>query len=114
MDHNSYDVGVSVGYKFNEKWTGTLGYMYTDVGMDPDDFGIIEQMSPPLDAHNVALGMNYRHNDRLTFRLGAMGNFYKSDTAQATYLAPGVVHAPKTEYKKENYTVACGVQYTFF
>jgi long-chain fatty acid transport protein len=114
VSHNSYDLALSFAYKFNEQWSASSGYMYTSNGVDPDNFGIIEQMSPPLDCHTVALGGKYKHSDSLAFNLGAMGSFYVDETADATYLAPNVVYAPETEYQKTNYTLAVSIEYKFF
>lgn len=49
VEKNSYDLSISAGYVFNEKLSGTLGYMYTEVGLVPEDYSLTEQMSPPLD-----------------------------------------------------------------
>jgi long-chain fatty acid transport protein len=113
IDHNSYDLALSFGYQIDETWSASCGYMYTYNGMDPNDFGIIEQMSPPLDAHTIALGGKYRYNDRVAVSLGVMGNFYVSDKANATYLAPGVVYSPETKYSKTNGVVALSMEYRF-
>lgn len=47
VSHNSYDLALAFAYDINEKWAATCGYMYTSNGVDPSNFGIIEQMSPP-------------------------------------------------------------------
>lgn len=110
---NSYDYAISFGYVFNDKLSATVGYMYTDIGMKPDDYSLTEQMSPPLDAHTFAIGTKYKLNEKISISTGLMGIFYVSDTAQATYLAPGVVYSPAVEYEKTNYVVAFNLQYKF-
>ncbi|WDP93350.1 MAG: outer membrane protein transport protein [Desulfobacter sp.] len=110
VNHNAYDIAIAFAYAFNEKWTATWGYMYTDTGIDPADYGIIEQMSPPLDCHTLSVGGTYRATERLAFKLGLMGSFYVSDTAPADP-ASG---APETEYSKTNYTAALSMEYRFF
>ncbi|MCG8565476.1 MAG: TonB-dependent receptor [Desulfobacterales bacterium] len=107
-DKNSYDIALAVRYKVNDAWTATAGYMYTDVGIKPEDYGIIEKMSPPLDCHTVSLGAAYKMNEKWRFTSGIMGSFYVSDSTKA--LPPN----PETKYEKEVITYAIGVQYTFF
>lgn len=114
IGHDSYDLALRLDYQINQAWSASCGYMYTSNGMDPNNYGIIEQMSPPLDCHTLAVGGKYRYSDRLAFTFGAMGSFYESETANATYLAPGVVYAPETEYSKTNYTTAVSIEYRFF
>jgi len=108
ISHNSYDLAISLGYAFTERLMGTMGYMYTDVGMTPDNFSLIEQMSPALDCHTIALGGSYKFNERMSATTGLMGSFYQSDDAAETLLAPAVT------YEKTVYTLAVNLQYRFF
>ncbi|MBU0969668.1 MAG: outer membrane protein transport protein [Proteobacteria bacterium] len=114
VDNNSYDLAISLGYAFTENIKGTMGYMYTDVGMTPDNFSLIEQMSPALDCHTVAVGGSYTFNKRISVTTGLMGSFYQSGDAGATSLAPGVQRAPAVTYEKTVYTLAINLQYHFF
>ncbi len=111
---NSMDLCLAFGYKIHPKLTLSCGYMYTRVDIDPDDFGIIEQMSPPLDCHSFSLGAKYQFSDALVIQLGTMANLYSSETSQATYLAPNLILGPETEYGKKNYSIAVGFEYSFF
>ena len=108
IGHDSYDLALALAYQLNEAWTVSCGYMYTSNGMDPNEYGIIEQMSPPLDCHTIAVGGKYRYSERLAFAFGAMGSFYESETARAEGTAP------ETEYSKTNYTTAVSIEYRFF
>ncbi len=114
VSHNSYDFAVSLGYKFTPKLTGTMGYMYSDKGVNPDNYSLIEQMSPPLDSHSIAVGGSYKFNERMSVTTGLMGNFYQSDDADAIYLAPGVEKSPAVTYEKTVYTMAVNFKYRFF
>ncbi len=114
VSHNSYDLAISLGYAFTERFMGTMGYMYTDVGMSPDNFSLIEQMSPALDCHTVAVGGSYKFNERMSVTTGFMGSFYQSDDAGEILLAPGVQRAPAVTYEKTVYTLAVNLQYRFF
>lgn len=52
---NSYDIAISATYSFMDNLRGSIGYMFTDVGIDAKDFTLTEQMSPALDAHSFSL-----------------------------------------------------------
>ncbi len=113
VDRNSLDLAIAFGYQVNEKLKLTCGYMYTDVGIHPDTFGIIEQMSPPLDGHSFSLGAGYKITDKLSMCVGAMTIIYESDTSHASYLAPNVILAPEITYKKRNYCFGISFEYSF-
>ena len=49
-------MGVALEYTFNSQWKGSIGYMYTDVGIDPDNMSI---EAPELDAHTIGFGVGY-------------------------------------------------------
>lgn len=105
VDQNSYDLALSLQYDINETWSATAGYMYIGIGIHPEDYGIIEQMSPPLDCHAVALGLKYRATKRLLLTFGLTGYFYQADTDYVT--------TPNVTYDKELYSGAIGIQYRF-
>lgn len=107
VDENSYDLALGLQYDINEKWSATAGYMYINIGIKPDDYGIIERMSPPLDCHALALGAKYRMNERWLFTFGLTGYFYEDDTAAADAITPEVT------YDKVLYSGAFGLQYRF-
>jgi len=103
---NSYDIAVSATYSFLDNLRASIGYMYTDVGIDAKDFTLTEQMSPALDAHSFFLGLGYDFSERITFDLGLMTNFYDEDTA------PDAMGNLVT-YEKQNNAVAMGVAFKF-
>lgn len=104
-DKNSYDLALGLQYDINEQWSATAGYMYIGIGLTPDDYGIIEQMSPPLDCHAFALGAKYRMTKQLMFTFGLTGYFYQADTDFS--------NTPVVTYDKELYSGAIGIQYSF-
>ncbi len=110
VDENSYEVALALQYDINPTWTLTTGYLYIDVGMKPENFKIIEKMSPPLDCHAVALGAQYKMNDRLTFTLGLASYLYVEDTAPANLAN----FTPEVTYDKIFYQVGIGIQYSIF
>ena len=103
---NSYDIAVSATYSFMDNLRGSIGYMFTDVGIDAKDFTLTEQMSPALDAHSFFLGLGYDFSEHITFDLGLMTNFYDEDTA------PDPMGNLVT-YEKQNNAVAMGVAFKF-
>lgn len=114
VDGNSHELALGLQYDVNEAWSLTTGYMFIDVDMKPENFGLIEQMNPPLDCHAVALGTKYRYNDRLTLTFSLTGYFYQDDTAPAIYSSTGALITPEVTYDKTLYQVGIGIQYRFF
>jgi len=110
VDGNSYEIALAVQYDVNETWSLTAGYLYIDVDMKPENFGIIEQMSPPLDCHAVAVGAKYRMTEKLTLILGFSSYFYEEDTAPSALATNG---RPEVTYDKTLYQGGIGIQYRF-
>jgi long-chain fatty acid transport protein len=109
---NTYDLAVSATYSFLDNLRGSIGYMYTDVGMDAKDFKLTEQMSPVLDAHSFFCGLGYDFTERITFDLGLMTNFYDDQTTPDNI--PAIVGGGKpVTYGKQNTAVAMGVAFKF-
>ena len=109
VDGNSFELALAIQYDVNAAWSLTAGYLYIDVDMKPENFGIIEQMNPPLDCHAVAVGAKYRMTEKITLTLGLSGYFYKDATASAD-LATG---RPEVTYAKTLYQGGVGIQYRF-
>ncbi|WDP92129.1 MAG: outer membrane protein transport protein [Desulfobacter sp.] len=117
VDGDSYEIGLALQYDINDAWSVSTGYLYIDVDMKPENFGIIEKMSPALDCHAVSLGAKYKMSERLALTFGLAGYFYVDDTAPATYL-PALVgggeRTPEVTYDKVFYQAGIGIQYRFF
>lgn len=109
VDGNSWDLGLALQYDLNPAWSFTVGYMYIDVDMKPENFGIIEMMNPPLDCHAFAVGTRYRATDRLTLTLSTSGYFYQDDSSKAN----PATGKPAVTYDKTIYQGAIGIQYRF-
>jgi long-chain fatty acid transport protein len=103
---NSYDIAFSGTYRFLDNLRGSLGYMYTDVGMDAKDFTLAERMSPALDAHSFFCGLGYDIRKNITIDLGVMTNFYDEQTARDALGNP-------VSYDKQNNAVALGFAFRF-
>lgn len=97
---DGFDLGIAFEYTFNPKWKASVGYMYTDVGIDPDNMSI---ETPELDADTLALGVAFKPTPNWDLNLGILESFYKDDTTST-----GI------KLEKNVIIIAIGVQYKFF
>jgi len=97
---NGYDIGIACEYTFNPQWKASVGYMYTDVGIDPDDMKV---ETPELNANSIAGGIAYKATPNLDLNLGILYVFYKDETTST-----GI------KYEKDVTLIAAGFQYKFF
>jgi long-chain fatty acid transport protein len=105
---NSYDIGVTLEYILNPQWRFSVGYLHTEIkGMQSED---LLTEAPELDANSVALGLVYSPIERLDLTLGVERSWYDSRTTNVTN-GRGVAG---TEYEKDVYGAAFGIQYRFF
>ena len=95
--NNGYDVGIALEYAFTQKVKGSLGYMYTYVGIDPDDMSI---ENPELDANSIAAGIAYEPVPKLSLNFGVLRTFYEGETTSG-----GI------EFNKKVSIIAFGIQY---
>jgi long-chain fatty acid transport protein len=98
--NNGYDIGIACEYTFNPKWKASVGYMYTDVGIDADNMSI---ETPELDAATFAGGVAFKPVPNLDLNLGILKTFYGDATTSS-----GIF------YEKDVIIIALGVQYKFF
>jgi len=101
---NGYDFGVMIEYAFNEKLKGSLGYLYTETGIEAANM-LAE--SPELDAQTIGGGIAYMAMPGLTLNCSIGNAFYKNASFTSPYT--GVV-----EYDKNNFFFGLGVEYKFF
>jgi long-chain fatty acid transport protein len=97
---NGYDLGICFEYLLLDDLKVSLGYMYTDVGIDDDD---MLMAAPELDAHTVAAGFAYEIMPDLDVNFGVLNVWYEDETNTA-----GV------KLEKEVVIVALGLQYKFW
>jgi len=97
---DGYDIGIACEYIFTPKWKASVGYMYTDVGIDPNNMSI---ETPELDASTVAGGVAFKATPNWDFNLGILKTFYDDATTTS-----GI------KYEKDVVIIAVGVQYKFF
>jgi long-chain fatty acid transport protein len=97
---DGYDVGIACEYTFNPKWKASVGYMYTYVGINPDNMSI---ETPELDASTIAGGVAFNPTPNWGINLGVLKTFYKDATTST-----GI------KFEKDVVIVGLGVQYKFF
>ncbi|MBC2703864.1 OmpP1/FadL family transporter [Desulfobacula sp.] len=102
---NGYEIGIGVDYAFTDTLNATLGYLYTDSGVDK-----AEDMTPELpelNAHTLGAGLRYQMNDKLKLTFG-LGHVFYDDASFVP--APGI----SITYEKAVTFVAFGMEYKFF
>jgi long-chain fatty acid transport protein len=104
---NGYDVGIALEYMFMPELKASVGYMYTNVGIDPDD---MSRAAPELDAHTIAGGVAYEAMPGLNLNFGILKTFYQDETTSAAPPAfPNGI-----ELEKDVIILSLGVQYKFW
>jgi len=105
---NSYDIGVALEYILNPQWRFSVGYLHTEIqNMESQD---LLPEAPELDANSVAVGLVYSPIERLSLTLGVERSWYDSVKVDTTSS-----RAPAgTQYDKDVYGAAFGIQYRFF
>ena len=98
---NGYDLGIAFEYTFNPQWKASIGYMYTWVGIKPENMKI---ETPELDGGTIAGGIAYKPIPELEFNFGILRVFYNDKTTDL-----GI------KYEKDPVVdIAAGIQYKFF
>lgn len=108
MPGNSYDIGLALEYILNPQWKFSVGYMHTEIkGMESVD---LLPEAPELDADTIGLGLVWSPIERLSITASAIKVWYQSVKTDAnSSRAPA-----DTEYDKDVWGVALGLQYRFF
>ncbi len=98
---NGYDLGIACEYTFNSKWKASVGYMYTWVGIEPEDMQI---ETPELDGGTIAGGIAYKATPNLDLNFGILKVFYNDKTTDL-----GI------KFEKDPVIdIAASIQYKFF
>ena len=98
---NGYDLGIACEYTFNSKWKASVGYMYTWVGIKPENMKI---ETPELDGGTIAGGFAYKATPNLDLNFGILKVFYNDKTTDL-----GI------KYEKDPVVdIAASIQYKFF
>jgi long-chain fatty acid transport protein len=96
---NGYDLAIALEFIINPKLKGSLGYMYTNIKMDPDD---MQPEAAELDANTFCGGIVYTFKTGLEVNLGVMKNIYSSE-----------VRSNGIELGKDLFNIGFGFQYKF-
>lgn len=106
--HDGFDAGVALEYAFTPELKGSMGYMYTNIGLKSqhakDIYANLPE-NPNLDAHTIGLGSAYQYSDNLAFNAGIGGAFYVDDDITTP--------VGDVDYEKTIYFLALGFQYKF-
>lgn len=97
---NGYEAGFSFAFAFTPKIKASIGYLYTDTGIDTDDM-LAE--APELDAHSFGGGLLLALSPELDMNIGMTQIDYISETT-----------SNDVKYEKEATVLAIGFQYKFF
>lgn len=96
---NSFDLGLSLEYMLNPRWTLSCGYVFAKGGMPVDE---MLPENPELDAHSVAAGFAFAATPKLDLNFGVGNAFYVSET-----------QSDGTELEKNIFYMALGLEYKF-
>jgi long-chain fatty acid transport protein len=101
---NGYDIGIAFEYIFNDKLTGSVGYMYTSLGMDPQN---MLPENPELDANTIGAGIAYALNEKFHTNISIGNSFYSDDSFISSTTGATV------KYEKNVFFLALGLEYRF-
>ena len=99
MRGNSYETGLALEYTLSDRIKGSMGVMYTDTGIQPDNMSV-EQ--PELNAWSIAAGLLFEASPCLSLNVGVMRSFYSDEVTTSGVLL-----------EKEVLILALGAQYRF-
>lgn len=104
---DGYDLGIMFEYAFSESFKATLGYLYTETGIEAKD---MTPEAPELDANTIGGGVAWKAMKALTLNFAVGNSFYTSESF--TYVpSPGA--SDKVEYEKNNLFIGFGLEYKF-
>ena len=107
---DGWDLGLSAEYTFSPQWKASLGYLYTEIGLD-DDEQINEPEEPKLDANAFGGGVVWSPIAALSITAGGAIVVYDDvdgnvDTARG--------ETESINYDKEVWNVSIGIQWKIF
>lgn len=100
---NGYDLGIALEYIFNDKLTGSVGYLYTSLGMDPEN---MLSENPELDANTLGAGIAYAFTEKFHGNFSIGNSFYSDDSFVSDTGAT-------VKYEKNVFFLAMGLEYRF-
>ena len=100
---NGFELGIAIEYAFSKTLKGSLGYLYTETGVDAED---MTPWLPELDAHTLGAGVAWKVMPNLDLNFGICQVFYLDDDFVDSY-------QHQIEYEKDITMLAFGIQYKF-
>ena len=101
---NGFDLGIALEYIFNETLKGSVGYLYTETGVDAEN---MTPELPELDAHSLGAGVAWDVIPNLALNFGIGQVFYQSDSFVSATTGATI------KYEKDITFIAFGIQYKF-
>ena len=101
---NGFDLGIALEYAFTETLKGSIGYLYTETGVDAEN---MTPELPELDAHTLGGGVVWEVTPNLDLNFGIGQVFYQSDSFVSSTTGATI------KYEKDITFLAFGVQYKF-
>jgi long-chain fatty acid transport protein len=99
---NSWDAGMVAEYRFSPKWLISLGYQHTNIELDNDQQRM-EPEEPKLDANIIGTGFVWNPIEKLAVTVSGLKVWYD-----------GVSDSRNIKYEKDVWSLAAGVQFSFF
>jgi long-chain fatty acid transport protein len=105
---NGFDLGIAFEYGFTETLKASIGYLYTETGVDAEN---MTPWLPELDAHTLGGGVVWEVIPNLDLNFGIGQVFYQSDSFGT--VDPLTDLPTNIEYEKDITFLAFGIQYRF-
>ena len=103
---NGYDVGIAFEYIFTDQITASIGYIHTELGVEPQD---MLPENPELDANTIGAGIAYAINENLHTNVSIGNSFYEEDSFVTSAPLPPIT----VEFEKNVFFLALGLEYRF-
>ncbi|MGB2928938.1 MAG: outer membrane protein transport protein, partial [Desulfobacterales bacterium] len=101
---NGFDLGIAFEYAFSDTLKGSVGYLYTETGVDAED---MTPWLPELGGHTLGAGLAWEVVPNLDLNFGILQCFYQDED----FIEPTTSDTIK--YEKDITLLAFGVQYKF-
>lgn len=97
---HGYELGFALEYAFTDRLRGSLGTMYSETGLEPDNMSV---ETPELDAVTLAAGFVFEARPGMDLNFGVMRSYYSDEVTTS-----GI------GYRKDVLIIGLGIQYRFF
>jgi long-chain fatty acid transport protein len=103
---DGYEIGVALEYAFTETLKASLGFLWTDTGVDAND---MLPEAPELDARSICAGFAWKAKPNLELNVGIGKVNYLNERVSST-----ATYFSNEEYSKDVIYMGFGIQYKFF